>query len=88
MGDVVWFPGHRRAHCRPDCSGCALCRGGLFLCGVCGGLEGSLPTDCPGERMDPVLSDGVYAGEVDYRRREGWVEKMSRTWEELYDQTY
>jgi hypothetical protein len=83
VADVIYFPGHRWKHCVPHCDGCVLCHGGLALCDVCGGLEGSLPTDCPGERMRRVVEDDVYAGELDYRTGEGWVQKMSKMWEEL-----
>jgi hypothetical protein len=74
---VTSFPGHRWKHCT-NCDGCMLCHGGLALCEVCGGLEGALPTDCPGERMHNVIEDEVYAGKVDYRRDSGWVQEPSR----------
>ncbi len=40
---------------------------GLFSCSVCGGAEGSLPTECPGVRMGPYLRERVYAGRYDFR---------------------
>ena len=68
---VITFPGHRWARCtNKGCTGSFLCHGGLALCTRCGGLEGTLPTDCPGERMQWPVSDEVYAGEIDFRRRE------------------
>jgi hypothetical protein len=59
---------------------CPICDGGLSLCTVCGGAEGSMPTDCPGHRMQAEVSDAVYAGEVDYDRRDGWVQRDVRTY--------
>lgn len=48
----------------PDCF---VCRGGLALCTVCNGAEGSLPTDCPGRRMSAWEADEVQASRLDYR---------------------
>ena len=40
--------GHKQLECKdPDCGGmCNACC--LAICTVCGGAEGSLPTECPG----------------------------------------
>lgn len=51
--------------------GCNLCN--LFLCSVCHGAEGSLPTDCPGVRMTEIQETLVYDGQLDYREGKGWV---------------
>ena len=51
----------------PDCPGCMFCAGGLWGCQVCGGLEGGMPTQCPGRAMTPAEVDDVYAGRRDYR---------------------
>lgn len=67
------FPGHQWQNCSCERSGCGICQGGLAVCRRCNGMEGSLPTDCPGERMDEERERRVYAGEIDYRRRRGWV---------------
>lgn len=56
---------------------CFICNGGLACCNVCGGAEGSMPTDCPGYEMPSEVAEAVYAGEVDYSRREGWVQRSS-----------
>jgi hypothetical protein len=49
----------------PDCSGrCFLCQ--CFACKVCGGVEGSLTTECPGERCSGIVLDRVYHGQTDY----------------------
>ena len=45
----------------------AVIDGGLAICKVCGGMEGGLPTECPGTWMDPLTSDLVYQGVVDFR---------------------
>jgi hypothetical protein len=52
---------------------CQFCDGGLFACVVCGGFEGSLPTDCPGEKMGEAREEEVYAGAIDFREGKGWV---------------
>jgi hypothetical protein len=52
--------------------GCNVCN--LFICSVCGGAEGSLPTECPGYRMPPTMADLVYAGAIDYVGGQ-WVTK-------------
>ena len=72
MGVVVHFCGHHFHRCAPDCRGCCYCRGGLLACDVCGGAEASLPTDCPGYRMEDELVHAVIAREVDYTRARGW----------------
>jgi hypothetical protein len=56
-------------HCRVLCNkqgcwDCVLCS--CFLCGVCGGFEGSLPTECPHEKMTDQQREDVYAGKLDY----------------------
>lgn len=45
----------------PDCQGCMLCAGGLALCAVCGGLEGSLTRTCLGRKLDAAEEARVYA---------------------------
>lgn len=71
---LLHFPGHKWRRCTSRyCTGCHLCHGGLALCSRCGGAEGSLPTDCPGERMSEEQDKAVYAGELDWRRETGWV---------------
>lgn len=44
-----------------------ICRGGLCFCTVCYGAEGTLPTECPGNRISSQLQDAIYYGEVDYK---------------------
>jgi hypothetical protein len=79
MTTVLSFPGHKWAHCtNVECYGCYLCQGGLSQCTVCGGAEGALTTDCPGEMSDWMVIEEVYKGNVDFIRREGWVQRPSR----------
>lgn len=71
---IISFPGHKWAHCAGCDAGCFLCHGGLALCSRCGGLEGSLPTDCPGdEGMTMEQQEAVYGGRLDFDRWVGWV---------------
>jgi hypothetical protein len=55
---------------------CSYCE--LAVCRICGLFEGSLTTDCPGERVKCELSDKIYSEKLDYRVDEGgWVNKLS-----------
>ncbi len=49
-----------------DCQG-YYCRGGLMACTVCYGIEGTLPTVCPGRKMSVNLREEVYQARADYR---------------------
>ena len=44
----------------PGFEGCAHCT-------TCGGFEGSLPSECPGEPMGTLVRQRVYAGVMDFR---------------------
>lgn len=69
--------GHTPATCtREDCYGCQFCDGGLYGCNVCGGLEGAMPSRCPGASMTQTQIDEVYAGRLDYRD-DLWVNACS-----------
>jgi hypothetical protein len=46
---------------------------GLAHCMVCGGAEGSMPTECPGVRMTPEQEQAVYDGRLNYAMRQWWV---------------
>lgn len=39
---------------------------GCSYCGVCEGFEGSLTTECPGEKVTARVSERVYAGALDF----------------------
>lgn len=32
----------------------------LFMCAVCGGAEGTLPSECPGRLLTQEEEDGIY----------------------------
>ena len=53
-----------------NCNGdthCQFCDGGLFVCEICKGAEGTLTTKCPGEPItDRWLACFVYYGKYDY----------------------
>lgn len=51
-----------------DCTDphCNICEGGLAVCVVCGGAEGTLPTDCPGYKMDEQEQAYVMAKQIDF----------------------
>lgn len=55
---------------------CPVCDGGLAICTVCGLIEGSLTTDCPGQESWKQCGDAVYAGLIDFRNGE-WVDVQS-----------
>ncbi len=50
--------------------GCQHCC--LAVCSVCGAYEGSLTTDCPGERVDYDKQQEVYTTMLDYVDGRGW----------------
>lgn len=51
----------------------------LDVCVTCGMYEGGLTTDCSGEKVTMAVEDDVYAGKLDYRDSEGWVNKLNPT---------
>ncbi|QRE00495.1 hypothetical protein [Burkholderia phage BCSR129] len=70
-------------HTGCDKDHCHICDGGLAVCIVCGGAEGSLPTKCPGYRMTADQQDEVYAGRLNYTDRRGWYHAdPSQKWDE------
>lgn len=59
-----------------------ICEGGLGICKVCGLGEGSLTTECPGERSGENADD-VYAGNIDYvdgHWRAGLLNPTNQMW--------
>jgi hypothetical protein len=64
---------HTQYVCKCNAPFCQFCEGGLFACTICNGFEGSLPTDCPGEKMTGERADEVYAGKIDFHETQGWV---------------
>jgi hypothetical protein len=67
-GGHQWVEHHNCDH-----PGCMICEGGLALCERCGCLEGTIPTECPGEPVPSEKQDLIYAGKLDYRNGR-WVE--------------
>lgn len=84
MGLVINFPRHLLSRCRGRCESegsCVYCDGGLSHCERCGGAEGSLPSSCPGLRMQPKVVEAVYAGRLDFTREQGWHQpRPDRRW--------
>lgn len=78
MGDLVLLGKHRLFRCEPEqdqCmeGRCMFCDGGLAMCTVCHGAEGTLPTDCPGVPMTGEQEQAVWRQEMDFHRRHGWL---------------
>ena len=55
---------------------CSICDGGLSVCTVCGLIEGSLTTDCPGKPSHALYGDNIYAGKIDFKGGK-WVSECS-----------
>jgi len=84
MARIIPFPvpGHRWYVCdgkhEDGGSACWSCNG-LSMCVLCGGAEGAIPTDCPGEWMHDIVEQEVFDGELDFRRvLGGWVRMSNR----------
>lgn len=45
---------------------------GLAYCNICGLAEGSLTTDCSGQKVSSELEEKVYGGKKDFREGIGW----------------
>ena len=58
--------------CNCNRTGCQFCDGGLGACDACGGIEGSLPTECPRKRMTSKEQDDIHKGRIDFTEAEGW----------------
>jgi hypothetical protein len=58
-GQKIADDGHTAVECNCDEPYCQFCQGGLFACSVCGGLEGSVPTHCPGDAMTYKQNEDV-----------------------------
>lgn len=53
-------------HKQCDREHCPICDGGLALCRICNGAEGSLPSDCPGRPMTDAEETQVYENDLDF----------------------
>lgn len=68
------MPLHVQKKCKDgggDCGGmCNACC--LAWCEVCGCAEATLPTDCPGVRVDGDTETNIANGEANYTDESGW----------------
>lgn len=56
---------------------CFICDGGLVACTVCGGLEGSLTTECCGRRLTQEEDDRIYKEKnLDFKNGQ-WVNESA-----------
>lgn len=70
---------HTWYKCTCGSVGCMFCDGGLSACTVCGGLEGTLTTDCCGHRLTTQEEHEIYdLGILDFRNGQ-WVNKPNYT---------
>lgn len=54
-----------------NCDNCYGCH--LAVCSVCGCYEGSLTTECPGEKVSMDKQDEIYRNPgIDYTTEKGW----------------
>lgn len=56
---AVGWGGHTFHKCSAE--RCYVCDGGLSLCDVCGGFEGSILPTCPGQKLTAAEHDKNYA---------------------------
>ncbi|CDX26850.1 hypothetical protein MPL3356_60588 [Mesorhizobium plurifarium] len=70
---MIIFPKHLYRRCNCSMERCAICSWGAAICTRCAGIEGELPTDCPGEEMTDEQRISVLSGEINYHRRTGWI---------------
>ena len=72
---------HTYYKCGKDCvSGCQWCDGGLGFCIVCGGFEGTLPFECPGQKMYPWLKAAVWKGVMDFHDGKWHYGHAQKSW--------
>jgi hypothetical protein len=71
-----WYECPKDAH--PNNEPCMFCDGGLGLCTVCGGAEGSLTTECMGGPVDYFTLQKVYQTNLDFING-GWVRSQALT---------
>lgn len=55
---------HKQHKC--DKEDCFVCKGGLYLCDICGGAEAALPTDCPGKALEEEELRQISTGLLDF----------------------
>ena len=65
-------------HQECDDQHCDVCDGGLAICVVCGGAEGTLTTDCQGRAMSEEEQEAVHKGQIDFVEGR-WITLVTRT---------
>jgi hypothetical protein len=56
---------------------CYICDGGLAVCEVCSGAEGSLTTECCGKKLSFEQQNQIYAGILDFKNN-NWIRKVEK----------
>ena len=51
---------------------CPICDGGLAVCEVCNGAEGSLPSECPGRKLSACEEEEIMLRNIDYKNGK-WI---------------
>jgi hypothetical protein len=72
---------HKFYECTCNEVGCRFCDGGLGLCTVCNGFEGTLTKECCGRRITEKEEHRIYdVGDLDYK--DGvWIWKKESKWD-------
>jgi len=62
---------------------CNICEGGLALCKVCGGVEGSLTTECCEKSLTAEQHDRIYFNrDLDFKNGQ-WINEPSSIWKKI-----
>jgi hypothetical protein len=76
------YGGHLFYACVEPCDNpgaCQWCDGGLWLCTVCGGFEGTLPSECPKQKMTEAQEDAIYkTGTLDFKGGK-WIDVVPKS---------
>ncbi len=68
------------AHYDTEMSSCMFCDGGLGHCTVCDGFEGTLPSECPGRKVEAEHLQLVYNSTLDFKDGR-WFRREYQRWE-------
>jgi hypothetical protein len=60
VGPLLHIEHVLETHTKCQRSNCMVCDGGLSICTVCGGFEGSLLDSCPGVKLTPEQHEWNY----------------------------
>ena len=55
---------------------CAICDGGLAVCGICNGAESSLTTDCCGRKITSLEENEISNSILDFKEN-SWKRKLN-----------